>query len=270
MKKADYTSLMHSFLPGKESYSYEQKVLENYSKIVFTRQENDLMHNSYAQERREMQSIETGNLEMLEKCWTEFQKSSYGKLSPNRLRNIKNHCIVIISFASRAAIRGGVIPEIAYTLCDSYIQGVEECDTPTILIQLARRAEQYFTKLVMQAKGISDSLHTEGYSQHIEHCKNYIFSHLHQKMTVQEIADALHLNPNYLNGLFKKYEKQSILQFILQEKIKLAQNMLIYSTYSYSEIANYLGFSSQSHLGIHFKKNLNMTMSQYRAEYQAK
>lgn len=70
-------------------------------------------------------------------------------------------------------------------------------------------------------------------SPHMEHCKKYIFSHLHEKLTVQEIADALHLNPNYLSRLFWKQEGQTILQFVLKEKIKLAQSMLIYSKYTY-------------------------------------
>ena len=44
----------------------------------------------------------------------------------------------------------------------------------------------------------------------------------------------------------------------------------MYSKYSYSEIAAYLGFSSQSHLGRYFKKEVNMTMKQFRAAYGVK
>ena len=44
--------------------------------------------------------------------------------------------------------------------------------------------------------------------------------------------------------------------------------MLIYSPYSYIEIANYFGFASQSHMGREFKKVLGMTLSEYRAKYR--
>lgn len=43
--------------------------------------------------------------------------------------------------------------------------------------------------------------------------------------------------------------------------------LLAYSPYSYIEIATYLGFSSQSHLGKVFKKYTGMTLRQYRGKY---
>ena len=59
-------------------------------------------------------------------------------------------------------------------------------------------------------------------------------------------------------------------EFIIREKIKLTQNLLIYSHYSYIEIATYLGFASQSHLGRHFKRITGKTLHQYREEYGVK
>jgi len=46
--------------------------------------------------------------------------------------------------------------------------------------------------------------------------------------------------------------------------------MLVYSRYSYSAIANYLGFSSQSYLGAKFKKATGLTLHQYREKYGVK
>ena len=44
--------------------------------------------------------------------------------------------------------------------------------------------------------------------------------------------------------------------------VSLTKNLLTYSPYSYIEIATYLGFSSQSHLGKVFKKYTDMTLRQ--------
>lgn len=41
----------------------------------------------------------------------------------------------------------------------------------------------------------------------------------------------------------------------------------MHSPYSYIEIATYLGFSSQGHLGKVFKKYTGMTMRQYLEKY---
>ena len=53
----------------------------------------------------------------------------------------------------------------------------------------------------------------------------------------------------------------------MNEKIKLAKNMLTYSSYSYIRIATYLGFCSQSHLGQEFKKSTGMSLKEYRDAY---
>ena len=104
----------------------------------------------------------------------------------------------------------------------------------------------------------------------INKCKDFIFSHLHDRITLEDLAAEADCNPNYLSQLFKECEGISISGYILQEKINRAKNLLIYSDYSYIEIATYLGFSSQSHLGTHFKKQTGYTLRQYRETYGRK
>ena len=101
----------------------------------------------------------------------------------------------------------------------------------------------------------------------VDQCKDYIFKHLHEKIRIQDIADELYLNANYLSEIFRQHEGLTITDFILREKVGLTKNLLSYSPYSYSEIAAYLGFSSQSHLGKTFKKHTGMTLKQYRDQY---
>ena len=249
----------------------EQDVNKYFSEILFNNQEIGSLHNPYNAELILMDSIKNGDLVQLEKCWNmkEF-KNMYGTFSKERLRNIKNLCIAVVTLASRAAIQGGVQPEIAFSLCDSYAQKIEECQDSVSLSLLTHKAEKHYTELVASIRLKSPNKAKFKKSPHIEACKDYIFTHLHNKISVNEIAESLHINANYLSNLFKKYEGQTIMQYILQEKIKLAQNFLMYSPYSYSEIATYLGFSSQSHLGAQFKKITRMTLREYRNTYGIK
>ena len=73
---------------------------------------------------------------------------------------------------------------------------------------------------------------------------------------------------NFLTSLFHREEGISLYQYILAQKIDLAKNLLIYSDYSYIDIANYLGFTSQSHLGACFKAATGMTLREYRNRYK--
>ena len=171
-----------------------------------------------------------------------------------------------MTLASRAAIRGGLLPEIAYSMSDVYIQKIEEMTDSAVIYSVIRQYEIEYAQAVADLKS-KDSQQKKRQNIWTEQAKDYIFCHLHEKIRIQDIAESLHLNANYLSELFKTQEKITLTDFILKEKVKLTQNLLTYSPYSYIEIATYLGFSSQSHLGKIFRKYTGMTLRQYREAY---
>ncbi|MFV0362603.1 MAG: helix-turn-helix domain-containing protein [Suipraeoptans sp.] len=238
-------------------------VAQKFTDLVFENRESSLRHNPYEQELREISSIQNGNLEQLTKSWEETYEGKVGTLARTSLRHSKNHGIVLVTLASRAAMNGGILPEIAFSLSDSYIQTIEECTIPDDAFQLGRQAEYHYTTLVNELKSAKTSPNKR-YSAYVNQCKDYIFIHLHEKIAIADIAKKLFLSPCYLSSLFKKEEGITIGEYILKEKTKLAQNMLVHSDYSYAQIAAYLGFSSQSHLGSIFKKATGLTLRQYR------
>ncbi len=246
-------------------------VQEHFVKIVFENQEQGSRHNPYDQEVREVAAIRNGDLEALKQSWAEDYTGKLGVVAKTPLRNHQNLGIILVTLASRAAMEGGVMPEIAYSFSDSYINKIEEAVSPEAALSLGRQAEYHYACLVQEAKKERTSPETgRNANSNISLCKDYIFSHLHEKIRISDIAEELYLNPNYLSDLFRKAEGITISDYILQEKLKLVKNMLIYSRYSYNEIASYLGFSSQSHLGMRFRKHTGMTLHQYRETYGRK
>ena len=249
---------------------HEEKVQKNFSDLLFENHENNIHHNPYDQELREFGSIENGDLVQLEKSMQEDYDGSLGTLAKDPLRNLKNLGIVLVTLASRAAIRGGLSPEISFSLSDSYIQQIEECRDIALITPLAHKAEFQYAKMVHEIKEQQKGVSKKQKNPRINKCKDFIFSHLHDRITLEDLAAEADCNPNYLSQLFKECEGISISGYILQEKINRAKNLLIYSDYSYIEIATYLGFSSQSHLGTHFKKQTEYTLRQYRETYGRK
>ena len=55
--------------------------------------------------------------------------------------------------------------------------------------------------------------------------------------------------------------------YILKAKISTAQNILVFSDFSIAEIADSLGFSSQSAFAATFRKITGLTPLQYRNRY---
>lgn len=245
-----------------------QDVNKNYYNILFHNRENGTTHNSYSQEQRMLKSIETGNLEMLTLCRNEEVEGNYGVMAASEERSVKNVCVSAVTLISRAAIRGGVHPELAFSLCDSYVMEIERVTNLMNLKPLVEEAKTKFATMVRELKSRQANQENPNYHPLVNKCKDYIFAHLHEKLSLQTIASELNVNPNYLSMLFQKCENVSFSEFVMREKVELAKAMLVYTSFSYAEIAFQLSFSSQSHFGKNFLSLTGMTPKQYRNHFK--
>lgn len=250
--------------------SMEDMLMKNCSDLLFECREENLPHNPYDQELREFSAIEYGDIKMLGESLLEDYKGRIGRLAKDEARHMRNRGIVVVTLASRAAIRGGLLPEIAFSMSDVFIQKLEEESDPNILLNMIHRFEFQYAKMVEDLKSARTGRPKKNQNPRVERCKDYIFKHLHEKIRMQDIAKEVYLNANYLSEIFKQEEGMTVTEFILREKIGLTKNLLTYSPYSYSQIAAYLGFSSQSHLGKAFKKHIGVTLKQYRDRFGVK
>lgn len=254
----------------KENSTYknlEKNVLKNFTNTTFENTEANKTHNPYEQELREQSAIENGDIKLLRESIQETYSGEVGILAKDSLRNIKNLGIVVITLASRTAIRGGVSPEVSFSLSDAFIQKLEELNDLNTVMHFIRDTEFQYTQMVHNIIETKNGTISKIANPKIKQCKDYIYSHLHDKLSVQNIAAVLNTNANYLSEIFKKHEGISLSKYIMNEKIARAKNLIIYSDYSYIEIAAYLGFSSQSHLSTQFKKCTGYTPKEYRYKY---
>lgn len=159
------------------------------------------------------------------------------------------------------------MPEIAFSLSDTLIQKIEDCVDISTIRHLMTALKYQYAHMVAEIKSSRDQTGIRRENYHIAKCKDYILTHLHGKLSLAQIAEEFSLNSSYLSNLFHRCEGKSITTFIHEQKINLVQNLLMYSDYSYSEIAAYLGYSSQSHLGKQFKETVGITLRQYKELY---
>lgn len=250
-----------------------QQVTKELYDSVFEKLEAGFAHNPYNHEQRECACIRRGDVEGLRRILAERFPGRYGTLSLDAVRQEVYLGIVTITLASRAAIEGGLHYEIGYHLSDISIQKMDACLMSEGKVDLCEIVSIYRNAQLQYAELVHELLIKKGgdtptiENRHISHCKDYIYVHLHEKLTVQDIAQAIGLDANYLSSLFRKKEKVSLKQFIMYEKISRAKIMLAYSGLSLAEIAFSLGFASQSHMGKEFKRVTGMTAREYRLAY---
>lgn len=231
------------------------------SSVIFEHQEQELPHNPYDQEVRELDSIRHGDVEMLNRSLAETYRGEVGQLAKNQVRQAKNIAICVIALASRAAISGGMIPEEAFSMVDGYIMKIEDMNNAVKIDSMMRQAEYEFAECVAEIHKNQQK------NELVEWTKNYIYQNLHSDIVIGEIGQKIGVNTSYLSDLFHKVEGTTIQQYIRKEKIRLAENMLRYSDYEIKEIASYLSFCSQSYFGNIFRQQTGMTPARYRKKY---
>lgn len=250
---------------GNESKREQMRrdIQRKISQINMERRELELPHNPYDQEQRECLSIEQGDREALKKALAEKRTGTMtGKLADDPLRSAKNIGIVILTLASRAAIRGGMDPETSFTIEDAYAQQIEKLQTEEEIDRVAREAEFYYTAEVAKLRQArrDDDLTAR--------CKTYIQQHIQEPLRLSGIAKAFRLSTDYLSAHFSQITGMPLKEYILQEKARQAADLLRYTDYPINVISSYLSFSSQSHFGQVFRKYMGMTPKIYRNKYK--
>lgn len=185
------------------------------------------------------------------------ENDSIGVLSKKSLmRHYRNISITTVTLATRAAIQGGLFPEIAYTLSDRYIQALEDTQFISDISKLMTDALVELTRKVHQEKQLN-------FSPITNKAREYISNHLYDPITREDVADFLTISPNHLDKIFKGDLKTSAARYIKHEKLNLACELIEQQQYSLSEISESLGFHSLNSFSKLFKNYFGYTPSQH-------
>ena len=184
-----------------------------------------------------------------------------GVLSKNAVTNMKYHFVITTAMITRLCKQNGMEMEQAFRLSDFYIQKLDG-------IYTVEEVQSLHDEMVMDyTEKMRRYFRDNTYSKHINASKEYIYSHIKERITIEDLADSLGVSASYLSRLFKKETGISVSAYIRRQKIEMAKNLLQYSDYSIIEIANRLSFSSQSHFIQQFREVTGMTPGKYRDEH---
>ncbi len=181
-------------------------------------------------------------------------KVDYG----DTLRSHKNNILVLLILCSRASMRGGLSPEIAYNLNDYYAQKIEQCQSMSDTTKLgAQILEDYVAR-------VRESRENPDISDSIRNSCEYIKAHLTEPIHVKKLAQQSGYAEYYFSHKFKKEMGVSVKEYILHEKIEQAKVMLTSSDESIQKIGDSLAFGSRSYFYTCFQKAEGMSPSEYR------
>lgn len=208
------------------------------------------------------QAVVNGDMVAVKKnCEQErfLDNEGVGVLSRNPMTNLKYHFVVTAAMLTRLCQQRGMEMEQAFRTSDFYIQKLDDIHTVKEIRNLHDKMVLDYTKRMRKI------CEKDTGSKYIKICKDYIYSHIEERITLEELADKLGVSESYLSRLFKKETGNSLCIYIREQKIEVAKNLLRYSDYSVVDIANHLSFSSQSHFIQQFRELVGMTPKKFRA-----
>ncbi|WP_170287683.1 helix-turn-helix domain-containing protein [Aquibacillus halophilus] len=247
------TEIAEATVDNEKNQQIDLAVSENLQSNVF--------HHDHLFEKRILYIIREGRVEDLKVFPIVKEEEDYNLLSKTSyLRSIKYHIITLITLVSRASIEGGLHEEIAFSLHDKFILQLEELNRLDDIRSLAKDVLYTYAEKVKQVKD-------ERFSRTITLCRDYIFRHIYEEISHDDIANKVDLNPKYLSRLFKKEVGMTVNEYIQQAKIDEAKKLLAYSKTPISEICSLLNYNDQSYFTKVFKKGVGITPKQYRERH---
>jgi AraC family transcriptional regulator len=128
--------------------------------------------------------------------------------------------------------------------------------TQVLVIHLLRHYSTVTQITTSESRSLS---HTQ-----VQQAIDYIHTYLERDLTLVEIAQVLHITPTYFASLFKRATGISPHQYVIQQRVERAKEMLSKTDLAIADIALQVGFSNQSHLTRHFKHITGVTPKQIR------
>lgn len=171
-------------------------------------------------------------------------------------------CTCFTSLCVREAIQAGLSPDTAYSVGDSYIQSMLNCQTVTELRSVNHVMYEDFIQRVHKIKN------KPGVSVQIRTCRDYIESHPEQDLSLSILARQVGYSEYHLSRKFKEEMGVTLSAYIRSVRIEKAKEKLLWTKDSISKIALDLHFCSGSHFASAFETATGQKPQQYRRENQ--
>ncbi len=235
---------------------------QSLSQYLFNQREENFVHATLNEEMSSFQLVVEGDINALKKMFIRHRKRTFSKLSDSPLQQQKYLFVSNITSCCRLCIEMGMPSDESYGLSDLYIRRMDKCTTvdevkdmyETMMLDYAMRMKSY-------------KISEREYSPKILSCMEYIENHLHDRITVKDIAYELDMNASWLSTIFAKEVGMSVSEYIRTKKIAAAKFLLTFNEYSCTDIAEYLGFATESHFSSLFTKHEGITPKEYRKRH---
>ena len=221
----------------------------------------EAMEKRYDYENELMKAVSEGNTHKAEMMIMSFSSLSFEDRVTDKLRNIKNYCIVTNTLLRKAAQNGGVHPIYLDSVSSDFARKIENLRSVSAALEFMPYIVKTYCRLVKK--------HSVGqYSGLVQKIIIKIESDLTADLSLSALSDMCNVTPAYLSGVFKKETGQPLTDYVNKKRIETAKHLLKNTNLQIQTVAQHCGILDLHYFSRMFKKYAGQTPTQYRGTPQ--
>ena len=174
------------------------------------------------------------------------------------MKNVHRMMIELVTQINRLLY--DVENEVVNVLGEGYdpIQDIHSLDTIDALYEYVNTI---ITKTIVHLDSKQDRS-----DSNIKKAIKYMEKHYDRDISVEDVAQYIHLSNNYFSQLFKNETGQSYIEYLTNMRMDKAKKLLKHKGLKILEVAQKVGYHDSKYFSQVFKKEVGMTPSEYRKQ----
>ena len=152
---------------------------------------------------------------------------------------------------------------MAYKINDILITPYTTSDLLSSINNVYTEIKEQFEEAISDEQ-LTYKVNSENYNHVIDQVKTYVNKRLHQQITLKQISKQLHFNYAYLGQKFKSHENISFNEYVLQQRMERAKQLLVNTDLKIYEIAQEVGYTEIDWFYKKFKAHTGLSANEYR------
>lgn len=141
---------------------------------------------------------------------------------------------------------------------DSFIQATDS----------ASKLLAFLDEVILRYQEKVSALDRDGNTALLKQIKNYVSGHLGCTLNREEIAEKFFISKDYLSHMFAKNEGLGFTQYVNEQRMNKAQELLRSTNLPIKIIALNVGISDYAYFSKMFRKSTGISAEKYRTQYQ--
>ena len=210
----------------------------------------------YEKEKKLITKVKTGNAQEAKALLNELLGYVFFA-EGNNLEIVKSRSLELSSLLSRAAIEGGATSDSILKINNQFLKALQSVTTLDDLCYKLQEIIDVFTESMFERVPSKNN-------EVIKKAIRYISRNFAYTLSLDDVANEVHLNPAYFSTMFKQSTGSTFKEYLNMVRIEESKRLLSNTDYSVIDIAVATGFEDQSYFSKVFKKYTGLTPKQYR------